>query len=92
MSKEIEAGIETLSKIAGRLRVSGAEFNHFDGVLYELIEAGLIEAEVGNFVRWIWAGETITECEFCDEWGIGMNINEDCGLMSCSKCEEEDNK
>jgi hypothetical protein len=88
MSKEIETGLEMARTIASRLKLNGGTFAQFDGVIYELIEAGTIAAEIGNFVNWVWEGETVTECEFCDIWGIGMNINESCGLMSCDNCAE----
>ena len=32
----------------------------------------------------------ITQCEFCEEWGEGMNIDESAGLMACANCFNED--
>lgn len=29
----------------------------------------------------------ITQCDTCQQWGEGMNINEANGLMNCNNCE-----
>jgi hypothetical protein len=88
MSKEIEAGLEIAENISSRLKLNGGTFAQLDGVIYELIEAAIVAPEVGNFIQWLYDGETVTECEFCNIWGVGMNINESCGLMACENCEE----
>ena len=32
----------------------------------------------------------ITQCEFCEIWDEGMNIDESAGLMACANCFNED--
>jgi hypothetical protein len=84
-----ELNLETMEKIAGTLR-EGGTFAQFDRIMYELIEAGLFEAESGNYGRAVWEGKTIEECEECEEITTDLSLEENSGLRMCAKCYEEE--
>ena len=84
-----ELNLETMEKIAGALG-EGGTFAQFDRIMYELIEAGLFEAESGNYGRAVWQGKTIEECEGCQEITIEPTQEENSGLKMCSGCLEEE--
>ena len=84
-----ELNLETMAKIAGALGSEGS-FAQFDRVMYELIEAGMLEAESGNYGRAVWEGKTIEECEGCQEIVIEPTQEENSGLKMCSECYEEE--
>ena len=84
-----ELNLETMEKIAGALGSEGT-FAQFDRVMYELIEAGMLEAESGNYGRAVWEGKEIEECEGCQEIVIEPKQEENSGLRMCSECLEEE--
>ena len=84
-----ELNLETMGKIAETLKGKDGTFSQFDGVIYELIEAGLLEAESGNYGRAIWEGKTIEECEECEEITTDLMLEQNSGLRMCSGCYEE---
>jgi hypothetical protein len=84
-----ELNLETMANIAGALG-EGGTFAQFDRVMYELIEAGLLEAESGNYGRAVWEGKEIEECEGCQEITIEPTQEESSGLKMCSGCLEEE--
>ena len=83
-----ELNLETMEKIAGALG-EGGTFAQFDRIMYELIEAGMLEAESGNYGRAVWEGKEIEECEGCQEIKIELTQDEDSGLRMCSECHQE---
>jgi len=48
-----------MTKLAETIKQKEGTFSQFDGVIYELIEAGLFEAESGNFGQMVELEETI---------------------------------
>ena len=86
----LELNIDTMTKLADTLRQKGGTFSQFDGVIYELIEAGLFEAESGNFGRAIWEGKTVEECQECEEITTDLMLEENSGLRMCQRCFEEE--
>ena len=84
-----ELNLETMAKIAGALG-EGGTFAQFDRIMYELIEAGMLEAESGNYGRAVWEGKVIEECEGCQEIVIEPTQEENSGLRMCSECYEEE--
>lgn len=84
-----ELNLETMEKIAGALG-EGGTFAQFDRIMYELIEAGMLEAESGNYGRAVWEGKAIEECEGCQEIAIEPTQEENSGLRMCSECYEEE--
>jgi hypothetical protein len=87
----LELNLDTMSKLADTLRQKGGTFSQFDGVMYELIEAGLFEAESGNYGRAVWDGKEIIECDACAEFKTDLTLHEDSGLVMCTECYEEGN-
>ena len=73
----LELNIDTMTKLADTLRQKGGTFSQFDGVIYELIEAGLFEAESGNFGRAVWNGDEIADCDDCQEPSADLNYHGD---------------
>lgn len=84
----LEINFGTMAKVAENLKGHQGTFSQFAGVVYELIEEGLFEAEAGNFARLIWDGKEILECEDCREWRADLEQREDCGLYLCPNCFE----
>jgi hypothetical protein len=82
----LELNIDTMTKLADTLRQKGGTFSQFDGVIYELIEAGLFEAESGNFGRAVWNGDEIADCDDCQEPSADLNSHGDSGLVMCPCC------
>jgi hypothetical protein len=83
-----ELNLDTMEKIAGALG-EGGTFAQFDRIMYELIEAGMLEAESGNYGRAVWEGKEIEECEGCQEIKIELTQDEDSGLRMCLECHQE---
>jgi hypothetical protein len=81
-----ELNIDTMTKLADTLRQKGGTFSQFDGVMYELIEAGFLEAESGNFGRAVWNGDEIADCDDCQEPSADLNYHGDSGLVMCPSC------
>jgi hypothetical protein len=86
----LELNLDTMTKLADTLRQKGGTFSQFDGVIYELIEAGFLEAESGNFGRAVWEGKEIVECDACNEFSTDTMLHQDSGLVMCSGCFEEE--
>jgi ribosomal protein S14 len=82
----LEINFATMAKVTEGLKSRGGTFEQFDGVVFDLIEEGLFEAESGKFARLIWEGREIAECEDCREWSAFLEIREDCGLNLCRNC------
>ena len=85
-----ELNLETMTKLADTLKQKEGTYSQFDGVIYELIEAGLFEAESGNFGRAVWDGKEIVECEECEELSTDTMLEANSGLVMCHKCFEEE--
>ena len=82
----LELNLDTMTKLADTLRQKGGTFSQFDGIIYELIEAGLFEAESGNFGRAVWNGDEIADCDDCQEPSADLNYLGDSGLVMCPSC------
>ena len=82
----LEINLGTMAKLAENLKQNQGTFAQFDGIIYELIEEALLEAEAGKFVREVWDGKEITECEDCREFSPDTEQREDNGLILCPKC------
>jgi hypothetical protein len=85
----IEYNLATMGKIAENLKERAGSFPQFDGVVYELIEDGLLEAEAGKFVKAVWDGEEIAECQECLKFQTNVFLEENSGLLMCHNCYEE---
>jgi hypothetical protein len=85
-----ELNLDTMTKLAETIKQKEGTFSQFDGVIYELIEAGLFEAESGNFGRAVWDGKTVEECEECEEITTDLMLEQNSGLKMCSGCFEEE--
>jgi hypothetical protein len=86
----LELNLDTMTKLADTLRQKGGTYSQFDGVIYELIEAGFLEADSGNFGRAVWEGKEIVECDACNEFSTDTMLHQDSGLIMCSGCFEEE--
>jgi hypothetical protein len=84
----LEINLGTMAKVADSLKSRQGTFAQFDGVIYELIEEAILEADAGKYVREIWDGKEILECEDCREWSPDIEQREDSGLLLCPKCFE----
>ena len=82
----LEINFATMARLTEGLKSRGGTFEQFDGIVSDLIEEALFEAEAGKFARLIWDGKEIIECEDCQEWSADLEQREDCGLYLCPKC------
>ena len=82
----LEINLGTMAKLAENLKQHQGTFGQFDGLIYELIEEALLEADAGKFTREIWDGKEILECEDCREFSPDIEQREDNGLLLCPKC------
>lgn len=78
--------IETTKTLANSLRERRGTFEQFDGVIFELIEMGILEAEAGRFARVIWDEKEVLECEDCLRWSEDIKQREDNGFSLCPEC------
>jgi hypothetical protein len=85
-----ELNLDTMTKLAETIKQKEGTFSQFDGVIYELIEAGFLEADSGNFGRAIWDGKEVIECDACNEFSTDTMLHQDSGLVMCSGCFEEE--
>jgi formylmethanofuran dehydrogenase subunit E len=84
----LEINFATMARLADGLKSRGGTFEQFDGIVFDLIEEALFEAEAGRFARLIWEGKEISECEDCQEWSAFLEIHEENGLNLCRNCIE----
>lgn len=84
----LEINFATMARVAEGLKSRYGTFEQFDGIVADLIEEALFEAEAGKFARLIWDGKEILECEDCLEWSANLEQREDCGLYLCPNCFE----
>jgi hypothetical protein len=82
----LEMNLGTMQKLSENLKQHQGSFGQFDGIIYELIEEGLLEPQAGKFTRDIWDGKEVLECEDCREFKTGIDQREDCGLLLCPEC------
>jgi hypothetical protein len=82
----LEINLGTMAKLAENLKQHQGTFGQFDGIIYELINESVLEAEAGKFVREVWDGKEVLECEDCLEWSPDIKQREDSGLQLCPKC------
>ena len=86
----LEQNLGTMERLAKSLQQREGTLSQFDGLIYELIEEGIFEAEAGNFARDIWDGKEVAECESCEEFWAELSTDENSGLKMCHRCLEED--
>jgi formylmethanofuran dehydrogenase subunit E len=84
----LEINFATMARVASGLKERHGTFEQFDGIVFDLIEEALFEAEAGRFARLIWEGKEISECEDCQEWSAFLEIHEENGLNLCRNCIE----
>ena len=87
----MESNINTMQRLAESLQTRKATFEHFDGVIFDLIEEGILEAEAGNFVRDVWDGKEVLQCDGCAEFSSNTKETEEAGIILCNDCENEEN-
>jgi hypothetical protein len=90
MEATMQNSIDLMGSISSALKVRGADMGSFDSVIYELVEFGVIEPQAAVWVASIWAGDTIQDCEDCQEWANGCNVDESTGMLLCPECFTEE--